>query len=88
MFGQCAQLSYIKYKTTYLYVSKQAKRVKSNCRIFANANDNSLKANVSRIFVSIFCLDCMNSNELNDQNNTKMPVSARNPPAKRLGLVQ
>ena len=30
----------------------------------------------------------MNSIELDDQNNTKMPVPARNPPAKRLGLVQ
>ena len=30
----------------------------------------------------------MNSNELNDQNKTKMPVSAGNLPAKRLGLVQ
>ena len=34
------------------------------------------------IFSYLFFLNCMNSNELNDQNNTKMPVSARNPPAK------
>ena len=37
------------------------------------------------------CLNCLNgmtSNELNDQNNTQMYVTARKPPAKRLRLVQ